>query len=87
MKKLSIALFALATAVAIAPAAVADSFNYTFTYGSTVATGTLTGNQVAAGEFDITGGTITITGSAMTAAEFLFPSCRMEISIPAGVRS
>jgi hypothetical protein len=73
MKKLSIALFALATAVAIAPAAVADSFNYTFTYGSTVATGTLTGNQVAAGEFDITGGTITITGSAIDGSGIFVP--------------
>jgi hypothetical protein len=73
MKKLSIALLALAAALAITPAALADSFNYTFSYGSTVATGTLTGNQVAAGEYDITGGTITITGSAIDGSGIFVP--------------
>ena len=34
MKKVFVALLALATALAITPAALADSFNYTFTDGS-----------------------------------------------------
>jgi hypothetical protein len=63
MNKLITALFGLAAALAIAPAAFADSFDYTFIDGSLVATGTLTGNSVATGEYDITGGTITVTGS------------------------
>jgi hypothetical protein len=65
MKKLSLALLALASAAAIAPAALADStFDYTFTDGSLVATGTLTGSFVAPGEYDITSGTINLTGTA-----------------------
>jgi len=73
MKKLRIAFFGLAAAMAIAPAALADSFDYTFTYGSVVATGTLTGSLVAAGEYDITGGTITITGSAIDGSGIFVP--------------
>jgi hypothetical protein len=73
MKKYTIALLALATALAIAPALLADSFNYTFTDGSVVATGTLTGNKVAAGEFNITSGTISITGSAIDGSGIFVP--------------
>jgi hypothetical protein len=73
MKKLTIALLALAAALAITPAALADSFNYTFTDGSLVATGTLTGNPVAAGEYDITSGTINLTGTTFDGSGIFVP--------------
>jgi len=73
MKKLSVPFFGLAAALAIAPAALADSFNYTFTDGSVVATGTLAGNKVATGEYDITSGTISITGSAIDGTGIFVP--------------
>ena len=62
MKRFPLALLALAVALAITPAALADSFNYTYTDGTLTATGTLSGNLVAPGEYDITSGTIPITG-------------------------
>jgi hypothetical protein len=73
MKKFSIALFALVAALVITPALLADSFNYTFTDGSFVAKGTLTGNLVAPDEYDITSGTITITGSAIDGSGIFVP--------------
>jgi len=59
-------LFTVAAALAIAPAALADSFTYTFAEnvggGDIItATGTLTGNLIGTGEYDITSGTITLT--------------------------
>jgi hypothetical protein len=58
-------LLAFATALAISPAVLADSFNYTFTgNGGVIATGTLTGTEVGTtGVFDITSGTIDLTGA------------------------
>ena len=73
MKKFSIALLALAAALAITPAAMASSFDYTFTYGTAVATGTLTGNLIAPGEYAITSGTIDLTGSAIDGTGILVP--------------
>ena len=46
MKKFSIALLALAAAVAITPAALADSFNFTFTDGDINASGRLTASEI-----------------------------------------
>lgn len=63
MKKLSIALLALATTIAITPAALADSFNYTFADNTINATGTLTGSQISNGVWLITSGTINLTGA------------------------
>ena len=65
MKRFSIALLALAAALAITPAALADSFNYTFTDGGITATGTLTATLISPGEYGITGGTITLTGATI----------------------
>ncbi|MGD0627849.1 MAG: PEP-CTERM sorting domain-containing protein [Terracidiphilus sp.] len=73
MKKSSMALFALSATLAVTPALLADSFNYTFTDGSLVATGILTGNQVVAGEYDITSGTINITGTSIDGSGILVP--------------
>jgi hypothetical protein len=60
-------LFALTMAMAVAFAsstAKADDFSYTFTGNDgVVATGTLTGSAVSTGVFDITSGTITLTGA------------------------
>jgi hypothetical protein len=61
MKKFSIALLALAAALAITPTALADSFNYTFTDGTIHATGTLTGSEVGnTGVYKVNDGTINI---------------------------
>lgn len=51
----------LAAALATAPAALADSFDYTYTQGGVTATGTLTGSLTSSGVYDITSGTITLT--------------------------
>jgi hypothetical protein len=65
VKKLFFAVFALAMAIVIAPAALAQdtTFNYTFTGSDgTVATGTLVGTPDAApGTFDIASGTIDVS--------------------------
>ena len=66
MKKYSIALLALATALAITPAALADDFIFSFTTpnNSIFATGTLVGNNVGGNQFDITSGIINVGGNA-----------------------
>jgi hypothetical protein len=73
MRKLSIGMVALALGISIAPAAMAESFNYTFSSGTLVATGTLTGNEVSSGVFDITSGTIDITGSTIDGTGVFVP--------------
>jgi hypothetical protein len=71
VKKFSLALLALATALAISPAALADTtFNYTFTGSDgTVATGTLVGtpDAIVTGQFDITSGTIDVSAIGVDA--------------------
>jgi hypothetical protein len=65
MKKFSLALLALATALAIAPAALADTFFYTVTSpnnSAVFASGFLTGTNAGGNQWDITSGTITIEG-------------------------
>jgi hypothetical protein len=65
MKKFSLALLACATALTISPAVLtAQTWDFTFTSGSFVATGTLTGTVVTAGEYQITSGTIDVTGAS-----------------------
>ncbi len=75
MKKVFVALLALATALAITPAALADTytFDYTFTDGSLVATGTLTGTLAAPGVYDITSGTIDLTGTSWNGTGIFVP--------------
>lgn len=73
IKQFSIAFMTLAGALAVAAPASATTFDYTFTAGSLVATGTLTGNLVAPGEYDITSGTINIVGSSMNGSGVLAP--------------
>ena len=73
MKKYSLALLAAAAALAITPAAMASTFDYTFTDGSLVATGTLTGGRVSAGVYDITSGTIDLTGTAFNGTGIFVP--------------
>jgi hypothetical protein len=63
MKKYSIALLALAASFAAAPAALASSFEFTFTLpgGDVLATGYLLGNEVGnTGVYDITSGAVGI---------------------------
>jgi hypothetical protein len=79
MKKI-FTLFALTLVAAFfltasTPRAYADTYtyNYTFTDGSLNATGTLTGNMVGAGEYDITSGTINLIGTAFNGTGVLVP--------------
>ena len=68
MKKLSLTLLALAMAVAITPAALADSFVYSFTTHDSTNFGfgslKITGTQISPGEWLIGSGTITLFGKA-----------------------
>lgn len=63
VKRNVIGIALLAAAFATAPAALADTFNYTYTDGSIAdATGTLTGTEVGTtGKFDLTSGTINVS--------------------------
>jgi hypothetical protein len=76
VKKVLFALIASAAALAITPAAMADStFIYSFTWGGIVASGTLTGSSNGAGLFDISSGTISLTGADINGiGGFLLPN-------------
>lgn len=65
MNKVVLAFLATAAALAITPAAIADTYSYTFTAGSLTATGTLNVDSLGGGEDGILGGTITITGGGV----------------------
>jgi hypothetical protein len=86
MKKFSIALLALAAALAISPAAKADTFTFSFTSGSdlTAATGALTGTAVGGGVYDITGGTLDVTGGQDLGTYSLLPGGPAVIYSPSG---
>jgi hypothetical protein len=61
MKKLALALLALASAVAIMPAALADTFYFTFSSSAVGAEGSLVGTEIGnSGVYDITDGSIDI---------------------------
>jgi hypothetical protein len=66
MKKISIALLALAAALAIAPAAMADQIGFSFTNpnnSQVFAFGILDGTNVGGNQWDITGGSISVFAS------------------------
>ena len=76
IEKFSVALLALATVFAITPTAFADTtgdFSYTFTYGTVVGTGTLSGLEVGSNVWDITSGSITLTGTTFDGTGILVP--------------
>ena len=60
MKKFCLALFAIAAVLAIAPAALADTFNFEFDSGGTTITGTLTGDLISPCLYAITSGSATL---------------------------
>ena len=62
MKKFSTVFLALAAALAIMPAAMANTYSYTYNDGTDTATGTLNVSALGGGVFGISGGTITISG-------------------------
>jgi len=67
MKKITIALLALAVVLAVTPAAMADTFLFTFTTpnnSSILAMGTLTGTNVGGDQWNITSGSIDVGGNA-----------------------
>ncbi|MGA2168045.1 MAG: PEP-CTERM sorting domain-containing protein [Terracidiphilus sp.] len=64
MKKLFFVLLALATALAITPAAKAEPFYFNVSGLGFTGGGTLTGTSIGGGLVDITGGTFTINGSS-----------------------
>ena len=68
IEKFSIALLALATAIAITPAALADSFVFSVTGSGLTGGGTLVGTPDAnvSGAFDITSATATLGGLSAT---------------------
>ncbi|MGA7832150.1 MAG: PEP-CTERM sorting domain-containing protein [Terracidiphilus sp.] len=67
MKKVLLAGFAMMTALAVAPAAMANSYDFTFTSGLTGG-GVLTpGNTIGSNEFNITTGTISVSGGGSVA--------------------
>ena len=67
MKKFYLALIAIAAALAITPAAMADTFYFSFNSSAVNATGTLVGTEIGnTGVYDITGGTIDILNSVFS---------------------
>jgi hypothetical protein len=64
MKKFSMALVAIATALAISPVALAQNYNFTYTDGNVTATGVLDTTSLGGGIYGITGGTIALTVTA-----------------------
>jgi hypothetical protein len=91
MKKFLTVLLATLTTAVISQAAFADSatFNYLLTEGAITAAGTLTGSSVAGSpnEFDITSGTISLTGSTMNRTGELASVPANGIFIPVGAQS
>jgi hypothetical protein len=69
MKKFALVLLALATALAITPAARADTwgdFNYTFTAGTITGTGIISGWELGStNSWDITSGSLLLTGTVI----------------------
>jgi hypothetical protein len=64
MKKFALVLLALATALAITPAALADNFSFTFSASDgAVLAGELTGTSISNGIFAITGGSATFSNA------------------------
>jgi hypothetical protein len=79
MKKITIALLALAVVLAVTPAAMADTFDFTFTTPNTTVNGsdvsafgslqgTFSGTEVGANIWDITSASITVFGSTVYAS-------------------
>jgi hypothetical protein len=62
MKKLWIVSLALATALATAPAAKADSFNISFSAPGISGSGVISGTSLGSNEFNITNADVTING-------------------------
>jgi hypothetical protein len=62
MKSYGIPFIALAAALAITPAAMADTYSYVYSDGTDTATGTLDVTSLGGGTYGILGGTITISG-------------------------
>jgi hypothetical protein len=72
MKKFSVALLALATAIAISPAAKADTFDVTVTGGGVTAAFDLTGTSAGGGVFTLTSGSVDVSGAVAPAENGLF---------------
>jgi hypothetical protein len=84
MKKFFLASLALATALAITPAAVADTFTYSFTSDGVLASGTLTGTPAGGGAFDLTSGNVSITGGPDAGTGTLFGGSGSQMTSPSG---
>jgi len=86
--KFFLALLALAAALAIAPAALADSFNYTFTMAGITANGSLSQPKSAnTGVYNVTAGTINVNfgSGVMTGVLDPNPSSPTHILRPADI--
>ncbi len=87
MKKFSIALVALATALAVAPTAMADTFYFNVSAVGTPSLsvgGTLTGNALSPGVFNIYGGNMTLNGMSGTVISNPTPGLVSAITTPQG---
>jgi hypothetical protein len=66
MKKIGFIVFVLASALAVAPAAKANSFGFTVSGTGFTGGGELTGNSLGGGLTNVTGGAFTINGQSAT---------------------
>ena len=69
MKKFSIALLAMAAALAITPAALADTLNFSFSGGGVSGSGTLTLSAIGGGVDEITGITGAFTDTSLSISD------------------
>jgi len=67
MKRFLTFALALATALATSSVAKADSFDFTLSGTGITGSGSLSGSSIGGGEFNITGGSISISGSSTVA--------------------
>ncbi len=91
MKKFALALLALAAALAIAPAAMADTFKYSFTTtafdgsgnsGPFVINGTLQGTSLGGHLWNITSGTINVLGATDLVSNGVHPKIGTGTLVP-----
>ena len=71
--KWNLVILVLAVGLACASGAYADTFDWTFSGGGVTASGTLTGTPIGGGVYDLTGGTILVSGATENGSGVLVP--------------
>ena len=64
--KWNLVVLALAVGLTCGTGALADTFSFTYVSGGVTASGTLTGTSIGGGVYDITSGTVTLTGAPIS---------------------